>query len=504
MSIKNKLFPSLLLLGLLVSCTKQLNTNLTNTNGLTINSLTGKDVFAQALVSTALDKLGANISTATDNYDYTRNWMGYWARNNGWAQSGSQVQVETFTLINSFSNGVWQSTYHNIFDYDFIIGHSSANSILPGASIVIKSMLFQDLVDQFGNIPYSQADNPSNTTPAYDQAQDIYKNLIVQIDSAITLIQASQSTVDDTSDVMFQGNKASWLQFANTIKLRILLRQVPNVYSATDPYVSGELSNVTSLGGFLPAGTDALIQPGFSDVTSQTQSPMWATYGYAPGMGSQYQEGESFCANDVMINFLQSTSDPRIGYFYSPTAAGPGTYGGNPLGNTGSTPTSTLGPGILQSPSMPALLFSASQSLFMQAEAAQRGMITGSYASLYQQGVEESFRYLGVPSYASTADNFISTSGNSNVNITTSSSPLQTILYQKWVAECELDGLEAYSDYRRTGFPVLPTPISTGAIGLPLPKRLLYPETEYTLNIANVTAQHQTSADQNTKIFWGQ
>ena len=33
--------------------------------------------------------------------------------------------------------------------------------------------------------------------------------------------------------------------------------------------------------------------------------------------------------------------------------------------------------------------------------------------------------------------------------------PLQTILYQKWVAECELDGFEAYSDYRRTGFPVI-------------------------------------------------
>jgi len=148
------------------------------------------------------------------------------------------------------------------------------------------------------------------------------------------------------------------------------------------------------------------------------------------------------------------------------------------------------------------LLFSASQSLFMQAEAVERGFMTGNYQNLFQQGVEESFRYLGVPNYQAAADNFIATSTSPFVNLTVSTNPLETIFYQKWVAECELDGFEAYSDYRRSGYPVIPIP-SYAVPGQPMPKRLLYPETEYTQNTANVNAQNQTAADLNTKIFWG-
>ena len=122
-----------------------------------------------------------------------------------------------------------------------MIAHSSHGSILPGASRVVRTMVFQDLVDQFGNIPYSQAGDPVITTPAYDSATTIYKDLVLQIDTAIGAIQASQATADDASDVMFAGNKNLWIQFANTIKLRILLRQVPKVYSPTDPIVTNSI-----------------------------------------------------------------------------------------------------------------------------------------------------------------------------------------------------------------------------------------------------------------------
>ena len=222
----------------LSACSKQLNTNSSDPNGVGINSLTGKDIFAQALVATVTNKTAANISTASDNYDYVQNWMGYWARNTDWAASGTQAQVENFQLPTSFSNGVWQSSYHNIYDYNYVIGNSTANSILPGASKIMRVMVYQDLVDQFGDIPYFQAGNATITTPKYDSATVIYKDLILQIDSGILSLQASQATADDASDVMFQGNKALWIQLANTVKLRVLLRQVPNVYAANDPYIT--------------------------------------------------------------------------------------------------------------------------------------------------------------------------------------------------------------------------------------------------------------------------
>lgn len=488
---------SMVVLG---SCKKELNKNQDDPNGVGINQLGGKDVFAQALLSTVQNKIGANISTATDNYDYATQWMGYLARTTSFAPSGSQEQMETFGLTNSFSNGNWQSLYHNIYDYNFVIANSATGSILPGASRVMRAMIFEDLVDQFGNIPYSQAAQPSVTiTPAYDSALTIYRSLVTQIDSAITEISGSQSTTDDASDIMFKGSKTLWIAFANTIKLRMLLRQVPN---GDQNYVSTEMATITAQGGgFLGAGQDATIQPGFADKNLQ-QNPFWADYGFLPGTTTPTQNNDFFIANTFMLNFLASTSDPRLASFYNTNSGG--TYGGNFFGSslTPSTQLSAIGTGILQSASMPALLFSAAQSFFMQAEAVQRGLLSGSYLTLFQQGVEESFRYLGVPNSKAAADAFIAGSSSQYVNIATSPNPLETILYQKWVAECELDGFEAYCDYRRTGYPVI-SQVSAAAPGQAMPKRLLYPESEYTQNPINVNAQNQQASDLYTKIFWG-
>jgi len=498
--IENKRSLSLLFGAVLIlaSCSKKLNTNLTDPNGLAISSLTGKDVFAQALNETVTNKIGTNISSFPgDNYDYAQEWMGYWSRNSGYSASGVGAHIEVYALIYSDADGIWQSLYHNIYDYNFVIGHSLANSILPGAARVMRAMIFQDLTDQFGNIPYSRAAQATITTPVYDSAAAIYKDLVVQVDSAITEISASQSTADDASDIMFKGSKSLWLAFANTIKLRMLLRQVPNVYAANSSYISGELSNITAQGGFLGAGQDATINPGYVDA-SEEQNPFWGDYGYEPGSTSGYQNFNYFGANTVIVDSLQAVSDPRLGYFFN--VASGGVYVGNPLG-TPNVGASQLGKGLLQSPSEPALLFSASQSFFMQAEAVQRGMMTGNVATLFRQGVEESFRYLGVANPQSTADAFIAGSTDPGVNLAVSGNWLSTILNQKWVAECGLDGLEAYADYRRTGYPVL---YSAGAAAVPQ-QRLLYPETEYTLNSANVNAQNEaTQTATAIPLFWAQ
>ncbi|HXB91491.1 MAG TPA: SusD/RagB family nutrient-binding outer membrane lipoprotein [Puia sp.] len=496
-----KLVSCLAFCGLLAltACKKQLDTNLNDPNGKGINELTGKDVFAQALVSAVTNKVGGNISTAADNYDYAQQWLGYWARNTGWASSGAQQQMETFGLNNSFGDGIWASLYHNIYDFNYVMGNSTTGSVLPGASRAMRAMIFEDLVDQFGNIPYSQAGQPGLTlAPAYDSAATIYKDLIVQLDSAILSLQASQATTDDASDVMFKGNKTLWLEFANTIKLRILLRQVPHGDQA---YVTTQVARIVTQGsGFLGAGQDALINPGFSDAT-QKQNPFWAVYGFQPGTTTGYQNNNFFTANNVMLNFLDSVGDVRKGYFFAKNSQGG--IGGNFFGETlsGTAVTSAFGSGLLPSASAPALLFSASQSFFMQAEMVQRGLMTGNAATLYKQGVEESFRYLGVSGGAAAADAYISGSTNGMVNFTVSTNKLQTILYQKWIAECGLDGLEAWSDWRRTGYPFIEVP-SYAAPGEPTPQRILYPESEYTQNGTNVLAQNQAPSDIYIPLFW--
>jgi hypothetical protein len=497
MSTKYKFVFSLLVCGVLLaaSCTKKLNTNDIDPNGTPASQLMGKDFFAGALVEEVNNKQGINLYNSTDNFDYAAQWLQYFARNNGWASSGSQQEMEDFQPNNNFSDGIWGSLYHNIYDYTTVItGDSTPNSILPGASRVMRAVLYQDLVDQFGNIPYTQAMQPLVTLqPGYDSALAIYRDLILQLDTALTAIAASQSTAEDAQDVLFKGNKTLWEQFANTVKLRILLRQVPN---GDQNYVAAELAKIAQQGsGFLMQ--DALVQPGFLNEPTR-QNPFWICYG--PGS----QNNNSYCASQVMINFLDSINDPRVTYYYGPAPAGG--IGGEPFGNNTfnlATVTSPFGPGLLQSPTQAAVVMLGATSLFMQAEAVQRGLIMGNAAALYKQGVEESFSYLGVTNGAAAADSYMAGSTNGLVNFASSANPLQTILYQKWIAECAIDGLEAYSDYRRTGYPFIAVP-SQGAPGTAIPLRLLYPETEYTQNAANVNSQNQTTADLYTPIFWNQ
>ena len=503
MFLKNK-FAGYLALGSVIlsagACTKKLDSNAQNPNAITTNVIAGKDVFPSAIQNTVYNINSTNVTSPTPTTSgistLTQQWMGAWARTTSYSASGTQYQIETFVLNNTFGDNFWGSMYHNMGDYNFVISKSVDGSILPGASAVMKALVFQNLVDIFGDIPYSQALIPTITKPAYDKATAIYANLPLQLDSAMLLINASKSTSDDAADIMFKGNKAKWLAFANTVKLRILLRQIPN--AATAASLQAEMNKTISY-GFLGAGADATINPGYKDAANQ-QNPFWAVFGFQVGSTNPYQSNTFYIANQTMIDYLKATSDPRLSYLY--TTASNGSYGGNYLGDAGKpvAQISSIGTGILQSPSMPGVVMTASNALFLQAEAAQRGLISGDYVALFGQAVAEDFRFLGVPNAA--AASYISNSTDPRVN--PSANPLEAIIYQKWVANAEIDGLEMWCDYRKTAYPDRTKPSTNPAASTNvIPKRLLYPQTETSQNPGNYAAQNQQSSDIYTKIFWG-
>lgn len=503
MLMKNKYIHYLVLAGFLFamgSCKKKLDVNTDNTNANTANSISGKDVFANALQNSVY------VINAGTIPQFTNEWMGIWARTTSYSASGAQFQIESFVLNNNYGDNFWLPIYHNLADYNFVIANSSKGSVLPGAALTMKCLMFQDLVDIFGDVPYTQADDPSNVHPAYDKATAIYASLISQIDSAMTLINSSQSTADDASDVMFKGNKTNWLAFANTVKLRLLLRQVPNASSASA--FQAEITKTASY-GYLGAGTDAIINPGYADVVG-AQSPFWTNYGLTPGGGSRTQNNVFYVANQTFVDYLKATADPRIGYFFTKVSDTTkyGSYAGNYLGDANNAKLtqylSYIGPGVLQKPAMSGIIMTASEALFLQAEAAQRGLISGSYLTLFNSAVSESFRYLGVSNPTATASTYITSSTDDRVNPAVATDPIKTIIYQKWVANAEVDGLESWCDYRRTGYPDRTNPsVNSAANPNVIPKRVLYPQTEIDQNSANYKAQNQTQADIYTKIFWG-
>ena len=135
----------------------------------------------------------------------------------------------------------------------------------------MKAYIFQQLVDMFNDVPYSQAlQGTSKIQPAYDKGQDVYDSISADLDSAVTYFENPSATAKATSDVLFSGDASSWIAFANTLKLRILMRQSQKRPSVIAPGIAKINANG---GGYLT--TDAGVNPGYAANSGQQSPGIW-------------------------------------------------------------------------------------------------------------------------------------------------------------------------------------------------------------------------------------
>ena len=317
--------------------------------------------------------------------------------------------------------------------------------------------------------------------------------------------------------IVFKGSAASWIRFANSLKLRILIRQ--SRVAGKDAYIISEINKAAATAeGFLTAGLDVSSNPGYLATDGKT-NPFYDRWGYAANGTiralARYPRPTVF-----LFDVLKASNDTfrlkRLFY-----AAG-GENGSNPgvstkaevLSNYVPVPfgiasgylsqnTSYIGPSQIVKGQFNKnmILMTAAESFFLLAEAKQR---YGAAVTLpltaqayYEQGVKESFRLTGTAAAAATT---LLTSGKDLADWTASPDKLKAIWMQKWIALVNYGGLEAWSEFRRTNFPVTP-PSASGAANQKLPLRLFYPQTESTSNGENVTGQGTIDVF-NTRIFW--
>ena len=138
------------------------------------------------------------------------------------------------------------------------------------------------------------------------------------------------------------------------------------------------------------------------------------------------------------------------------------------------------------------------ESLFIQAEAAQRGLISGDAKSLYESAVTQSFIYMNLTAGAAAA--YLSQS-TGLVNFDLATDPKTLILTQKWLSLNGVAPVEIWTDYRRTGIPTIRFSPDPGRVHDSPPVRLLYPQDELNVNNDNVTAVG-TIDPFTSKIFW--
>ena len=265
--------------------------------------------------------------------------------------------------------------------------------------------------------------------------------------------------------------------------------------------------SATSALGYIDDTFDAEANPGYasSDSYSGQQSPLWLDFGYTAAGGVEPQHNE-YCANLYAITKLTANNDPRLSQIYA-QSANANEISGLPFGDLGQEPDgsspSIYGPGILTSPTQNAWILSSAESLLLQAEAVNEGLIPGTAQTLYNSAVTASFVKLGVPDAVNAANTYLAAAGAYPLGGSDAAKE-QAIIEQKWVALFGYGPLEMYSEFRRTGYPNdIPTSITPGATNPPGKNvsRIFYPVVVYNTNANNVKLEG-TIDKFSSKIFW--
>lgn len=511
------------------SCEDQLDIN-ENPNSATTAEV--QLVLPQAIVATA--------SLSNQFNSYGAHFGGFMANAGGFSGFGNLLN---YNLTPGDWNGLWVNTYQDpLADLKYVIDNSEGVNELAYYNATAKIMTvvnYQRLVDAFGDIPYTEALKAEEgiVNPKYDDAATVYKSIFATLDEAINLINTASVTSNNyfplsltkATDPLFgefgdvTEQMDAWKRYANTLKLRILIRLSSKAEFNT--FVTEGFAKLDK--NFIE--DDAIVDPGYE---LNRPNPTWASWGRnAAGALSN----TSRLPTDFVFGFYSNDkiSDPaRGGIIYVDYPTTPT----NQLGNEKDAPTIVAGEvtwqtsdddleggGLLKGPGMGQPLMLAAEARFLEAEAALKGFIAGSAETSFYAGITASFTYLYkdegeatlVPATAITT--LVNTYRNNNLGnrlveftaATSDAQRLEAIITQKYIALNMINSDEAWNEYRRTGFPVT-TPggesvedIASNKSGITsrpdrLPTRILYPSSEQSFNAPNFRVVNPSSE----LIFW--
>lgn len=537
---------AVLIIGAGSGCRKsQFNIN-KNINSPTDSTITYDVVLPSAMNATAhivAHGGGQGGAGTVSNWGVLQNWMSYWSRSGTYAPN---VQEETYQITTGFGNGVWNACYDNNYDLQIVQSKAAqaGAGFYEGIARILKAHNYQILVDIYNNVPYSQAlKGSANPTPKYDKGIDIYKDLFREIDAGLASINAAVVTSTNankniaTNDIMFQGNKARWNQFGNTLKLRMLI----HAYAVAGINKAAEIAIIDANGnGYLSA--DAVMNPGYSG--NDKPNPFWTQY-ITKTDGSASSSNIYYAANDWAMEYYAWDGDPRRSQDRVYTGGGGHLgvpYGTPPVAQYASANVAHIGVGIYKTATSSQQIITAAESYFLQAEARERGIITSGPTafSLLTSAINASFAYMGATGAATYISNNATYPDVDYFGFAQGpggpAGGLFTILSQKWFAMNGVNPLETWTDWRRVPYSEVATKVLfnnsnasttnfvygdggaySGTASSPgpgpfrslspqitpqdrIPLRFLYPQTEYNYNTANVAAEG--NVDRYNRIFW--
>lgn len=352
-----------------------------------------------------------------------------------------------------------------------------------GLTKFFRAVLFSQLTEIFGDIPYSDALGAlsGNTKPKYDTQEEVYTGVLNELEEANNILDDSKGNI--SGDIIYGGKASQWKKLVNAFHLRLLIHLSKKVGS-TSIDIKQQFQNIISNPDKYPLMTSSADNGQIVFNTS-------AVNNYYPTAGYLSLE-TAVSMEEGLVDTLKAKKDPRLFSFAEPvTGQAPNVFENYAGVNAGLTVADQQSASsnasrinrrfidITRPVNEPLILVGYPEQEFLIAEAISRGWITGAGTAEehYVNGITASMQFYGldVPS------GYLDQPGVKYND----ADAIKLIITQKYIALFMQSGWEAFYEQRRTGIPHLNVGPGTYNNRM-VPKRWLYPQSEYDYNKANV------------------
>lgn len=351
-----------------------------------------------------------------------------------------------------------------------------------------RSYFVIGLTQRFGDVPYSEAlkGGDDNFAPAYDMQEDIYLDVLEDLEEANALLAATQETI--AGDVIYSGDIGKWQKLVNSFSLRVLM--------------SLSLKENNAKLGVKQRFQEIVNNPAqYPIFTSNSDNASLPFFDLEDNRYPYYNSNDlqtAYYMEETFVTLLQGLEDPRLPEFADRAPDGAAlpaddlsAYGGvrgsdaldlNKERVVGGEASKIAARYYLDPVNEPSLAIGFAEVQFILAEAVRRGWISGDAEEYYKKGIEASMLFYDVP-----ADSIAAYLAQPEVQMQ-GGNELHAILTQKHISFFMNSGWQPFYEQRRTGIPALDVSGAGVLNQSRVPKRWMYPESEFNLNRGNVAA----------------
>ena len=466
---------------------------------------------AQVGVATKITKLQTDISGS--RYENWRNSLIYsstivqhHAENNWWAG-------DTYNRNDDWSFAQWNQAYggmvKGVQDIIAQLESEGDSGTHMGMARIMRVFIFHRITDLYGDCPYSEAGQGyinGILTPKYDSQQDIYMDMLKELEEAVAQISGDGAL--GSADVIYGGSAVHWKAFGNSMMLRLAMR-LTQVDAGT-----AQAWAVKAIGGGTMTSNDHMASVKHGDGSSGRKNGHGEVFDVDQGsristsfmsrMNGDPRKTRLFMRNADKNQDAANLIGMKNGLKNEPYTD----LDGNDIPAAGDTTVYAMAATELQSITAPMVLQTYAEVEFLKAEAAIRGWISTSDKDHYEAGVTAGMQMLeGIYGTTPISGAEISTflAGDGAYKSGGSVGERWEQVMDQYFIATYLNEYEAYANWRRSGFPNITATRHPGSYTAgQFMVRMIYPTAESGSNAANYAAAvaNQGADSYTTPLWW--